>query len=224
MRRSRGLPTRKPTDRLKRYSSKKGRPSGPLFLFAGRKLALAANHAKPRKDRTAIRLPWESQFQPAVALHGRGIFDLVDSGSSMAEAADELSAPLGREITRGKRRFRLPFTKMQVLATALSLFLLIFAGYALFNDDPFGGEPMVRIAIGPSGDDRPAAKPAGEMVPEKSTMASHGAEPSANSSKSGASSDQRTVTIIDGSSGARHDVPIGGGGETSEKDASAAPA
>jgi len=40
----------------------------------------------------------------------------------MAEAADELSAPLGREITRGKRRFRLPFTKMQVLATALGLF------------------------------------------------------------------------------------------------------
>ena len=145
----------------------------------------------------------------------------------MAEAADELSAPLGREITRGKRRFRLPFTKMQVLATALGLFLLIFAGYALFNDDPFGGEPMVRIAIGPSSsEDKPAAKP-GEMVAEKpadkSNMMSHGAEPSANSSKAGATSDQRTVTIIDGSSGARHDVPIGGG-EASEKDPAAAPA
>ena len=57
----------------------------------------------------------------------------------MAEAADELSAPLGREITRGRRRFRLPFTIMQVLATALGGFLLAFAGYALFNDDPFGG-------------------------------------------------------------------------------------
>src|SRR5580692_12369621 len=226
MRRSRGLPTRKPTDRLKRYSSRKGRPSGPPFLFAGRKLALAANQAKPRKDRTAIRLPWESRFQPAVALHGRGIFDLVDSGSSMAEAADELSAPLGREITRGKRRFRLPFTKMQVLAVALGLFLLIFAGYALFTDDPFGGEPLVRIAIGPSGDDRPAAKPgemSAEKPAEKSTMASHGAEPSANSSKAGAPSDQRTITIIDGSSGARHDVPIGGG-EASDKDPATAPA
>jgi polysaccharide deacetylase 2 family uncharacterized protein YibQ len=155
-------------------------------------------------------------------LHGRGIFNLIDSGSSMAEAADELSAPLGRDIARGKRRFRLPFTKMQALATVLGLFLLTFAGYALFTDDPFGGEPLVRIAIGPSGDDKPAAKP-GEMSAEKSTMVSHGGEPSANSSKAGASSDQRTVTIIDGSSGARHDVPIGSS-EASEKDPTAAPA
>ena len=140
----------------------------------------------------------------------------------MAEAADELSAPLGRDITRGRRRFRLPFTIMQVLATALGGFLLAFAGYALFNDDPFGGEPLVRIAIGPSpGEDKPAAKMAPEKPAEKSTMASHGGEPSANSSKAGASSDQRTVTIIDGSSGARHDVPIGGG-EASDKDPSAA--
>lgn len=141
----------------------------------------------------------------------------------MAEAADELSAPLGRDITRGRRRFRLPFTIMQVLATALGGFLLAFAGYALFNDDPFGGEPLVRIAIGPSpGEDKPAAKMAPEKPAEKSTMASHGGEPSATSSKTGASSDQRTVTIIDGSSGAQHDVPIGGG-EASDKDPSAAP-
>jgi polysaccharide deacetylase 2 family uncharacterized protein YibQ len=170
----------------------------------------------------ANRLPPEGQVHPAVALHGRGIFEVIDSGSSMAEAADELSAPLGRDIARSRRRFRLPFTTMQVLATALGLFLLTFAGYALFTDDPFGGEPLVRIAIGPSpGEDKPAGKP-GEKPAEKSTMAAHGGEPSASSSK-GAPSDQRTVTIIDGSSGARHDVPIGGG-EASEKDPSAAPA
>src|SRR3984957_9493409 len=186
MRRSRRLPTRKPTDRLKRYSSRKGRPSGPPFLFAGRKLATAAITQSPARTARRFGCRGESRFLPAVALHGRGIFNLVDSGSSMAEAADELSAPLGREITRGKRRFRLPFTKTQVLATALGLFLLTFAGYALFTDDPFGGEPLVRIAIGPSGDDRPATKPgemSAERPAEKSTMVSHGAEPSANSSK-----------------------------------------
>ena len=62
----------------------------------------------------------------------------------MAEAADELSAPLGRETARGKRRFRLPFTAKQVLAGLLGLFLATFAGYALFHDDPFGGEPGER--------------------------------------------------------------------------------
>jgi uncharacterized protein len=156
----------------------------------------------------------------AVASHGRGIFNPVDSGSLMAEAADELSAPLGRDIARGKRRFRLPFTKMQGLATALGLFLLTFTGYALFNEDPFGGEPLVRIAIGLSGEDKTAAK-SGEMPAEKPAMASHGAEPAANA-KAG-TPEPRTVTIIDGSSGTRHDVPIGGG-EAGEKDPAAPPA
>jgi uncharacterized protein len=140
----------------------------------------------------------------------------------MAEAADELSAPLGRNMARGKRRFRLPFSKTQVLATVLGLFLATFAGYALFNDDPFGGEPLIRIALGPSsGEDKVAAK-SPEMSAEKPAMAPHGAEPAASSSKTNAASDQRTVTIIDGSSGTRHDVTIGGG-ESAEKDATAAP-
>ena len=143
----------------------------------------------------------------------------------MAEAADELSAPLGRDTARGKRRFRLPFTKIQALATVLGLFLLTFAGYALFNDEPLGGEPLVRIAIGPSSSEDKAAGKAGEMSAAKPAMASHGAEPAANSkdsTKAGAPGEHRTVTIIDGSNGTRHDVPIGAG-EASETDPAAAP-
>jgi hypothetical protein len=133
----------------------------------------------------------------------------------MAEAADELSAPLGRDTARGKRRFRLPFSGIQALVAALGLFLATFAGYALFNDDPFGGEPLARIAIGPSpGDQKAAEKPAAKP------MATPHSEPSAGPAKAGATGEQRTVTIIDGSSGARHDVAIAG--EASEKDAAAA--
>src|SRR6202011_5794031 len=80
----------------------------------------------------------------------RGIVGPVDSGSSMAETADDLSTPLGQETVRQKRRFRLPFTGMQALAVLLGLFLATFAGFALFGDNPFGGEPMTRIAIRPS--------------------------------------------------------------------------
>jgi polysaccharide deacetylase 2 family uncharacterized protein YibQ len=136
----------------------------------------------------------------------------------MAEAADELSAPLGRNGARGKRRFRLPFTPIQLLAAVLGLFLGTFAGYALFNDDPLGGEPLTRVAIGPSsGEDKPAGK--AEMPAEKPAMTAHDAEPPSNSAKAGAPAEQRTVTIIDGSSGARQDVTISG--EASEKDAAA---
>ena len=137
----------------------------------------------------------------------------------MAEAADELSAPLGQDTARGKRRFQLPFTGMQALAAALGLFLATFAGYALFHDDPLGGEPLTRVAFGPtSGEDKPAAK-SGMTSAEKPAMTSHGAEPSANSAKAGTPAEQRTVTIIVGSSGAHHNVTIAG--EAVEKDAAA---
>ena len=139
----------------------------------------------------------------------------------MAEAADDLSAPLGRDSARGKRRLRLPFTPIQALAVVLGLFLAAFAGYALFNDDPLGGEPLTRIAIGPlSGEDKAGEKPA-----EKAAMAHGAAAPAANpardSGKAGTAAEQRTVTIIDGSSGARHDVTIAG--EATEKNATEIP-
>ena len=46
----------------------------------------------------------------------------------MAETVDDLSAPLGQKTERRKRRFRLPFTTLQLVAGLLGLFLLTFAG------------------------------------------------------------------------------------------------
>src|SRR5579863_962387 len=45
----------------------------------------------------------------------------IDSGRSMAETADDLSAPLGQQTVRPKRRFRLPFTPIQALEVLLGL-------------------------------------------------------------------------------------------------------
>jgi uncharacterized protein len=138
----------------------------------------------------------------------------------MAETTDDLSAPLGQDaVTRRKRRYRLPFTGIQALAVLLGLFLATFIGFALFNDNPFGGEPTARIALHPSSaDDKPAmpASSAHSMAPSGDAGMKSEARPAMPS-------EQKTVTIIDGSSGARHDVPIGGG-EASEKDPAAAPA
>jgi polysaccharide deacetylase 2 family uncharacterized protein YibQ len=132
----------------------------------------------------------------------------------MAETADDLSTPLGQKtMARGKRRYRLPFTGTQALAVLLGLFLVAFAGFAIFNDNPLGGEPIARIAIrqSPLTSEKPA-----NAAPDASE---HGTK---SAPKQAGGSEQKTITIIDGSNGARHDVLIGSGG-TDKAEADAAP-
>lgn len=131
----------------------------------------------------------------------------------MTETADDLSAPLGQDKPRRKRRLRLPFTAMQALAVMLGLFLAAFAGFAIFNKDPLGGEPLTRIAIR----DIKGADKAAEEKP-----AAHGEE-SKQAPKEAASGEHKTVTMIDGSTGARHDVVIGADAADKGEAASAAP-
>jgi polysaccharide deacetylase 2 family uncharacterized protein YibQ len=111
----------------------------------------------------------------------------------MTDAADELSTPLGQKTAR---KTRLPFTAMQALAVALGLILTGFVGVALFHDDPLGGEPVAHVSLGKT--------PVAEEKP-----AGHAMEPATKSAPRQASAENKTVTIIDGSSGARHDVVIG---------------
>ena len=122
----------------------------------------------------------------------------------MTETADDLSAPLGQDKPRRKRRLRLPFSAMQLIAVLLGLFLLTFAGFAIFNKDPLGGEPLTRIAI----------KPADKAADEKPAASSHGGDSKQESKHETKETpkppgEQKTVTMIDGSTGARHDVVIG---------------
>lgn len=136
----------------------------------------------------------------------------------MTETADELSAPLGQTAPRRKRRLRLPFTGWQALAVLLGLFLVVFAGFALFGDNPLGGEPMARIAISPSGQggEKSGDKAAKPDAPNPGPMVKQDTS----------GGERKTVTIIDGSSGTRQEVAIGGAdsGSGEPGGASAAPA
>ncbi|MGY4628693.1 divergent polysaccharide deacetylase family protein [Bradyrhizobium sp. USDA 4486] len=136
----------------------------------------------------------------------------------MTETADDLSAPLGQDKPRRKRRLRLPFTAMQFLAVMLGLFLVTFAGFAIFNKDPLGGEPMTRIAIREpkATDEKPAASSHGQEGKQESK---HEAKEAAK-----LAGEQKTVTMIDGSTGARHDVVIGAADAADKGDAAAASA
>jgi uncharacterized protein len=126
----------------------------------------------------------------------------------MAVTADDLSTPLGQKLAR-KRRFRLPFTMTQAIVTVLGLVLTAFFGFAIFNDSPLGGEPVAHIAL------HSAAAPPAEKSAETPGDAATGAKSATETAKQAPAAGQKTVTIIDGSSGARHDVVISG--EASEK-------
>jgi uncharacterized protein len=140
----------------------------------------------------------------------------------MTETADDLSAPLGRDKPRRKRRLRLPFTAMQLLAVLLGLFLVAFAGFAIFNKDPLGGEPMTRLAIREpnaadrAGDDKPAAAGHGQDSKPESKQETREAPKQAG--------EQKTVTMIDGSTGTRRDVVIGGDATAGKSEAASASA
>jgi polysaccharide deacetylase 2 family uncharacterized protein YibQ len=130
----------------------------------------------------------------------------------MAETADDLSTPLGQEAVRRKRQFRLPFTGLQALAVVLGLSLVGFAGFALFSDNPLGGEPTARIVLRqPNPAEKSAAAQSGPTAPEAKSAA-----------KQATSSDQKTITVIDGSSGKRQDFVISGDG-AGKADTDAAP-
>ena len=124
----------------------------------------------------------------------------------MADTADDLSAPLGQETARRKRRFRLPFTGMQAFAVALGLVLVAFAGFAIFGDNPLGGEPVAHVAL--------RQKPSEDKATVPAAAPAH---PARIEPKEAASGEHRTVTIIDGSSGKRQDVVIGGDAAAADK-------
>jgi uncharacterized protein len=123
-------------------------------------------------------------------------------------SADELSTPLGQK--RGRlRRFRLPFTATQAIATVLGLFLLTFLGFALFNNDPLGGEPVAHITLKPPApdDNKEAAASADKAAAAKTEKSGHAEV------KDAAPSGQKTITIIDGSKGTRQDVVVSAGSD-----------
>jgi polysaccharide deacetylase 2 family uncharacterized protein YibQ len=136
----------------------------------------------------------------------------------MTETADDLSTPLGQDKPRRKRRLRLPFTAMQMLAVLLGLFLVAFTGFAIFNKDPLGGEPMTRLAIREpkATDEKPAASGHDQDIKQESKHEAKEAPKQAG--------EQKTVTMIDGSTGTRRDVVIGAGDAADKGEAAAASA
>jgi hypothetical protein len=129
---------------------------------------------------------------------------------------DDLTTPLGRGPARRQRE---PFISIpKVIAVALALFLGAFVVWAFVSDDPFGGEPKVAVPI----DERGLAaanKPDALGPPSPSTVTDGAPQsnvktvapvvpPSDTQIRPALPPGSKTVTIIDGKTGQRHEVVL----------------
>jgi uncharacterized protein len=136
---------------------------------------------------------------------------------------DDLSAPLGQGLGRDKSEesrkdkwvAAAPIVAPRALAGALGCFALVVLGWALFAEAPLGGEPMVvapvnlqvEAAAGP--DTKPVeAGPARTAEGDRERPNRYDGPPITPGQPAAPAGN--TVTIIDGSSGKRQDVPIPG--------------
>ena len=121
---------------------------------------------------------------------------------------DDLSAPLGQRPAR--RRREVPVSVPKVIAAALALFLGAFVVWAIFSDDPFGGEPRAAVAIDQR-DLAPADKSGAAAAPGSATslpaVRQAGPEPG-EGGRPAPPPGTKTVTIIDGTTGARQEILI----------------
>jgi polysaccharide deacetylase 2 family uncharacterized protein YibQ len=125
-------------------------------------------------------------------------------------APDDLNAPLGQKNQK-KKRPQLLVAAPQLLAGALSLFGAMVLGWAIFGNDPLGGQPTAVVDAGPA--TAKPAPPGGNANQPRRTATADDKSPAAKVATPPPGS--RTITIIDGSSGKRQDVIVpGNGGRT----------
>ena len=135
----------------------------------------------------------------------------------LAVAADDLSAPLGQDKTH-KRARGSPRRAEARFAGLLGLFVAVFVGWAMIADDPFGGEPVAVVPAdlrGRNAGKKPDEVAARPPVPGTPDRPNRHDGPAMDSTQPSAPPDHssKTVTIIDGTSGKRQEVVIGGGSD-----------
>ncbi len=122
--------------------------------------------------------------------------------------ADDLSAPLGQQQKKRRRPNAVPVS--QIIAGVLAGFFGVFVLWAIVGDNPFGGEPMAVAPIDLRA--ATASKPPDTQVSHEATPGPGGSGrydgPAAPPPNQGAPAGTKTVTIIDGKTGARQEVVI----------------
>ena len=127
-------------------------------------------------------------------------------------ASDDLNAPLGQD--KKKHLPKLPTSTPQLVAGVLGLFGLLVVSWAVFVNDPLGGEPTAVVAAKPPApaQGKPASDGDGREHSRYDGPAAKAPDPAAAAAAKAAAMPPgaKTITIIDGSSGKSQDVIIPG--------------
>ena len=118
------------------------------------------------------------------------------------ESTDDLSKPLGQKKKKKTHVVVPMWIVSRSIAGVLGLCVAVLAGWILFVDEPYGGEPMAMV----SAYTRPPPAKAGEP------LAAATKPDAAASALAGGEKPGQTVTIIDGSTGKRQEVTVGPAG------------
>jgi uncharacterized protein len=130
---------------------------------------------------------------------------------------DDLSAPLGQSRTVKPGRV-LTIALPHAIAGVLSIFIAVFAGWAMIVRDPFGGEPMAVVHTD-LGEVKVVKPSADKDVTSSNTAASErpgGADGPVIVRASPSVPAVKTITIIDGTSGHRREIVIPMPAETAD--------
>ena len=122
-------------------------------------------------------------------------------------SADDLDVPLGKDKKR--KRLTLPVPAPQIVVVALGISVLVVGLWAIFAEDPYGGEPIAVVTTRPVKEtNADAAQGGSEPNPSRYDGPVGGAKiiAAAPAVPAGA----KTVTIIDGSSGKSQQVVLPG--------------
>jgi polysaccharide deacetylase 2 family uncharacterized protein YibQ len=129
---------------------------------------------------------------------------------STEEPTDDLSKPLGKKAK--KKRFAIPLPLVtRAVAGVLGACVAAVAGWILLVDEPFGGEPMAIVSADTRASPQPNKPADGSTAAANKPDAAAPPTAIADGDKP-APAGTRTVTIIDGTTGNRQEVPVGSPG------------
>ena len=125
---------------------------------------------------------------------------------------DDLTAPLGRELKKRRRRIKIPV--LPIITSVLAVFLAVFVLWTFVADNPFGGEPMAVVPANIKVAARPSVSSSGpppSVATEPDQQPSHDAQAMASAAAAvppAAPPNTTTITIIDGKTGNKQEVQV----------------